>query len=145
MSYCDCDTDYDPPSFYSETTVKARKQHQCTECGGPILPGETYKRRSGKWDGEVRDYPECHLCVELREWATISMPCFCANTFETLHEKARDMVDDIRHKVPGIVFEWGRRIIKIERRRYGHWPRLTQRTAPRARRVASSQISSKER
>lgn len=117
MSYCECDDDYDAPEFYSETVVKARKQHRCTECFGPIYPGEQYMRRSGKWNGDVLDYPECHLCMELREWAKVSMPCFCANTFETLHEKAREMVDDIKREVPGITFEWGRRMVKIQRRK----------------------------
>jgi hypothetical protein len=117
VSYCECDYDDDRPEFFSEMVVRARKQHRCTECFGPIFSGETYKRRSGKWDGEFRDYPECYLCMELREWATVSMPCFCANTFETLHEKAREMVDDIKRDVPGITFEWGRRMIKIKRRK----------------------------
>lgn len=116
MSYCECDTDYDAPEFFSEHVAKARKQHRCCECGGPILPGEQYHNRTGKWDGEVTTYRECAPCMELRQWATISMPCFCANTFGTLHENAWEMIRDIAHTTPGVFFEFGRRIVKIKRR-----------------------------
>jgi hypothetical protein len=42
-----------------------------------------------------------------------------------LHENIRDMVTEVRSDVPrGFVFEWGRRMIAIQRRRHGvHWPR----------------------
>ena len=76
------------------------------ECGGPIYKGESYMRKDGKWDRGIESYCECHLCVELREWATISMPCFCANTFGTLHEKAREMMQDVSREVPGLFGEW---------------------------------------
>jgi hypothetical protein len=115
MSYCECDYDYDRPEFYTEAVVKARKPHRCTECFGPIFIGEHYKRRSGKWDGRVENYPECRRCMELRQWATISMPCFCANTFGSLHENAWEMVRDIANTIPGFFFEFGRRMVKIER------------------------------
>ena len=145
MSYCDCEYDGDAPSFFSQGVVKARKPHRCGECYGPIAKGESYKRSSGKWDGRVDVYTECESCMELRQWAEISVTCFCCNVFGELHEKIREMVDDIRSDIPGFMFEWGRRIIKIERRRYGYWPRQTQRqvqlarlAAQRATRLANS-------
>lgn len=125
IDYCDCNIDYsDRPEFYSEVVRKARKQYVCTECGGPISRGELYMRHAGKWDGQMAVYCECPACMELREWATISLPCFCAYEFGTLHDRVRAMVSDVRRIVPGFVFEWGRRMIRIERRRSGeHWPR----------------------
>lgn len=149
MSYCDCDYDGDAPSFFSQSVVKARKPHRCTECYGPIAKGDSYKRSSGKWDGRIDVYRECEGCMELRQWAEISVTCFCCNVFGELHERVTEMVDDIRHDIPGFMFEWGRRVINIERRRYGHWPRRDQRIARQARqaarRAASSTLPSQER
>jgi len=116
MSYCECDYDYDPPKFYREKVVRARKQHRCTECRGPILVGEVYFRRTGKW-ADVKTYRECALCMELRAWATISVPCFCCNIFGELHERVREMVHDVAPKVPGVFMEYGRRMVAIRRRR----------------------------
>lgn len=139
MSYCECSDDFDPPSFFSQSVVKARKPHKCTECGGPITKGDSYRRSSGKWDGRVDVYTECGLCMELRQWAEISMPCFCCNIFGELHDTVREMVDDIWHTIPGFRFEWGRRIVKIQRHRYGeHWPRKYLMSRPRGWRLTNS-------
>lgn len=118
MSYCECDYDsYDRPEFYVEHWVKkARKQHRCDECYGPIYVGEGYKSISGKWD-RVMTFRECHLCDEMREWAKISMPCFCSNEFGTLQERCREMMQDVCREVPDFFYEWFRRVIKIERRK----------------------------
>ena len=118
MSYCECDYDDNPPRFFSATVVKsARTQHKCCECNGPIMPGETYTRRSGSWyPGEIDTYCECHLCMELRDWAKISMPCFCCNIFGDLHDKVREMVGDVAPKTPGFFVEYGRRMVKIRQR-----------------------------
>jgi hypothetical protein len=120
--------------------VKARKQHNCYECRGAINPGESYERAAGKWDGDFCEFKTCSRCAELRQWAQISVPCFCW-TYGELHENIRDMVTEVRPDVPrGFVFEWGRRMIKIERHKYGqHWPRRRA----RSRRVA--QIASEHR
>jgi hypothetical protein len=118
MSYCECDyDDYEGPEFFVMHVVKARKPHRCYECGGPIFAKEKYKRSTGKWDGEVITYRECCGCMEMREWAEISVPCFCCNLLGDLHETIREMVEDVRHTVPGFFFEYGRRYIKLKRRR----------------------------
>lgn len=117
MSY-DCSCDYDAPEFYHKETRKARFPHKCGECRGPISPGETYEHVRGKWNGDIDSYKTCALCVELREWATISVPCFCGS-HGNLHDDVRAMVDEVRHGVPGFIFEWGRRMVKINRQR-GH-------------------------
>lgn len=122
MTY-DCYCDYDQPEFCNISTVKARKEHKCEECRATIQPGDKYKRTVGKWEGDLLTFATCGLCDELQQWASISVPCFCW-AYGELHEEVRDMVDQIKVDVPGIVFEWGRRMIKIERVRYGkHWPR----------------------
>lgn len=122
--YDACSCDYDPPDFCSVVTRKARKRHVCDECRAIIQPRDTYEYVFGSWEGSLGEFKICALCLELRQWAKISVPCFCW-CYGDMHENIRDMVDEVRHDVPrGFVFEWGRRIIKIERKRYGqHWPR----------------------
>lgn len=124
MSYDACSCDYEPFEFCNIETRKARKEHRCHECYATIPAGETYEHVRGKCEGEIMVFNTCALCLELRRWAQISVPCFCF-AYSTLHENIRDMVTEVRRDVPrGFIFEWGRRIIKIERRRYGvHWPR----------------------
>ena len=115
VDYCECDYDGDAPEFCNVAFVRARKEHRCYECSGKIAPGEKYRRVVGKWNGDLETYRECGLCNELRQWAEISVPCFCANTFGTLHERVRAMVADVSPKIPGFFMEYGRRMIRIRR------------------------------
>lgn len=132
MTYDACSCDFDQPEFCGTRTVKARKAHRCYECRGPIEAGEEYEYTFGKWEGDIGTFKTCMLCAELRQWARISVPCFCWY-YGDLHENVRDLVSEVRPDVPaGFVFEWGRRMIKIERRRTGqHWPRQWERRRPR--------------
>lgn len=114
MSYCNCEVD-DPPQFYVEGTRRARKQHRCVECGGPIPVGTVHRYMSGKWDSRVETFRECPLCTEVRQWAKISVDCFCSNTFSELHDDCREMVRDLGHLVPGWFMEYGRRVVRIVR------------------------------
>ena len=115
--YCDCDYDY-PPEWWKTTYVKAaRKQYRCDECFGPINIGESYKRSVGVFEGEFMSFQECALCGELREWAVISMPCFCAYEIGSLHERVQRMVRDVAAKTPGFFMEYGRRMVKIRARK----------------------------
>jgi hypothetical protein len=115
VSY-DCSCDYDPPSWYSQRNVKAaRKEHQCEECGCTIRIGEPYEDTCGMWDGYVSRFKTCLRCVALRQWARISVPCFCW-AHGNLHDDVKTMVGEVRRQVPGFFFEYGRRMVKIERR-----------------------------
>jgi hypothetical protein len=123
MTYDACYCDYDPPTFCTIKTVKGRKEHKCDECRGPIAVGEQHEYVSGKWDGDLQWFRTCPLCLELRQWALISVPCFCFG-YSNLHQDVIDMVQEVAPGVPGFVFEWGRRMIKIDRHKTGlHWPR----------------------
>lgn len=113
MSY-DCYCDYDPPEFCAHRMVKARKQFRCEECGHRIQPGQLYERTSGKWDGYFCTFVTCRHCAGLREWARISVPCFCW-TYGNVLEDIRDMVAQVRRDVPGFFFEYGRRVIAAKR------------------------------
>lgn len=113
MSY-DCYCDYDPPEWMSQRDVKAaRKSHKCYECRAPIFVGEPYEYTSGKWGGCHSTFHTCARCQELREWARISVPCFCCG-FGNLHEDVHEMVlAVVRDAPPGFFMEYGRRIVKI--------------------------------
>lgn len=65
-----CDYDgYDNvmPEFYSRKIRRARKQHECSECGDKINPGERYEYVSGKWDGYFDVFHTCETCKRIRE------------------------------------------------------------------------------
>jgi hypothetical protein len=112
-----CFCDYEQPEWISHTQVKAaRKAHKCSECGAIIPSGSPYEYVCGKWDGCVDTFNICPLCKELRQWATISVPCFCW-AYGHLHSDVREMVSETRYNVPGFFFEYGRRMVKIKRAR----------------------------
>ena len=119
MSYYDsaCYCDYDQPEWITVRKVKAaRKPHKCSECRAIIPAGAAYEYVTGKWDGHVQTFRTCVLCKELRDWATISVPCFCW-AYSNVHEDVREMVSEVRHGVPGFYFEYGRRMVRIKRAR----------------------------
>ena len=47
---------------------KARKNHQCSECGRTILPREVYERWTGLTDGLWDSCATCAHCLKAREW-----------------------------------------------------------------------------
>lgn len=111
----ECYCDYDPPAWITTREIKAaRKPHRCDECGAHIAPGDPYEYVCGKWNGYVDRFHTCRLCRELRQWAMISVPCFCW-AYGNLHDDVREMVREVAHKVPGMFFEYGRRMIQIKR------------------------------
>jgi hypothetical protein len=106
-----CSCDYDPPAWI--TRVKAaRKLRRCDECGCDIRPGESYENVCGK----VSTFHTCVRCVELREWACISVPCFCWTYGGEMHEEVREMVREVAPHIPGFFMEFGRRMVKIRQR-----------------------------
>lgn len=53
---------FDPADkVLQDKMVKARKEHTCTNCKGPILPGTQYRRAVGIIEGEIH---ECKYCAE---------------------------------------------------------------------------------
>jgi hypothetical protein len=117
MTYA-CSCDYDMPEFCSTRAVAhARKTHLCIECRTIIQPGQAYTYIFGKWEGYVDEFCHCRLCAELLECARISVPCFCWE-YGNLHDNVREMVHEVRHDVPGMMFEWGRRMVRIKREKH---------------------------
>ena len=111
--YCSCD--YDRPEFISETAVKARKAHECVECGATIAPGETYRRIVGKWDGEISQYTWCTACCDVHAYITAHVPCFCW-LYTTLHDDALACAAEAGKEAPGLWFGVARRVVKATRR-----------------------------
>jgi hypothetical protein len=58
--------DYETPDLYSQRTVKAKKEHKCSECGYTIQPGEQYEYVFGVWGGVPNTYKTCMRCIDLR-------------------------------------------------------------------------------
>ncbi len=60
---CEWSADYDEQcSVYNETDRKARKQHECDSCSGPIVKGEIYRYVSGVFDGSGFSLKQCAEC-----------------------------------------------------------------------------------
>lgn len=51
---------------HSSTIRRARKQHNCYECGDTIQSGTKYEYVSGIWDHEPMSHKTCLSCVEIR-------------------------------------------------------------------------------
>jgi hypothetical protein len=52
--------------FFDHVERKARKPHQCFECGRMIQPGERYEYSSGKLYG-YRTFEQFHQCAHCRQ------------------------------------------------------------------------------
>lgn len=62
-----CFVDSVPPDFFRTEERRARKSHQCTECGGAIEVGSRYTFVAGRWDGgAVSTFKICAPCTLLR-------------------------------------------------------------------------------
>ncbi len=63
-----CTTDYDPPSIYNVREHRAKKEHQCSECGSIIKIGEPYRTHFGVWDGRASTFKSCNYCMIPQDW-----------------------------------------------------------------------------
>ena len=52
------------PQYYTSAERKARKAHECCECGAPILLGEEYLQVNACWEGKPKTYRQHQLCAE---------------------------------------------------------------------------------
>lgn len=115
----DCYCDYDPPSVWSETNIKAaRKQHKCEECGRTIEAGEPYNYVWGIWDGYDQTFKTCQNCKALRDFVTISTPCYCwahGDSFEGLKEHLWECHKRAPDEMSGVMFRAQRMIVAIKK------------------------------
>lgn len=61
------DVDAEMPEWFTEKMVRARKAHQCGECGCEIQPGQRYERATGEWYGEFVTHATCVPCASMRD------------------------------------------------------------------------------
>ena len=116
MSY-ECVCDWDPPSLYTSTIVKAaRKEHQCEECRRTIKSGESYELVWGMWDGRPDTFKTCSHCLALRDWVKAHVPCFCW-AHGNIREDALAAAEGYAHEAPGLLFGAYRREVAIRRAR----------------------------
>lgn len=107
---CSCDS-YSYP--YRSAMRTAKKQHKCYECSLPILPGERYQYATGKCDGSWFESHACPRCLDLIEFVTAHVPCFCYEHGNAI-ECALACADMAGIEAPGLYFGALRRYAKIK-------------------------------
>ena len=61
-----CSIDLESCSKFTEKIVnKARKDHECDCCGGPIPKGTSYLKHFSVFDGSVTNEKQCPACTEM--------------------------------------------------------------------------------
>jgi hypothetical protein len=86
-----CAIDYERPEFCTRTQPTARKIQQCDECRRYILPGESYERVFGKWEGRVNTFKTCAHCRVLQKWLVRECDGFLYGGLEEeIEEHARE-------------------------------------------------------
>jgi uncharacterized protein with PIN domain len=55
------------PEAHRTVDRRARKPHRCSECGGEIPKGATYRYDSGVFEGAPYSYKRCLRCIALVE------------------------------------------------------------------------------
>jgi len=86
---CDCAyVDVDCSGIILEQRLyKARKQHQCCNCGRVIESKEEYEKAVGIWDGDFDTYKTCEACLSLRA------AFFCGSYHFDFYEDLRNHID----------------------------------------------------
>ena len=64
VNFSDACDDADPAEFCTSRIVKAKQSHTCSECGGQIHAGETYRLVVYKFEGEFGSDKVCDPCRE---------------------------------------------------------------------------------
>lgn len=113
---CYCD-DVDGPSVSDEKTVRARKHHKCSGCGGAIVAGETYRHLWGVWDGKASTFKWCTDCLELEAWAEAHVPCICWDDVGRIHDTILDAMSEYDAECPGLYDEAKAKIAEVRDRR----------------------------
>lgn len=62
-----CEIDLEPADVFLDTSHKARKEHRCACCGGPIARGERYLRHFQVFEGTAISERCCAACAADRE------------------------------------------------------------------------------
>ncbi len=119
MSY-DCSCDYDAPTVFRSSIVRAKKEHRCDECSALIRVGEQYQYVFGVWDGYPSSQYVCEHCRDIRTFVKNNIPCFCW-CYGSMLDDAKEAIQEayIRagDEVRGVAFGFGRLLVKAKRAR----------------------------
>jgi hypothetical protein len=90
---CSCELDYGDygqVDIIENRTVKARKEHICTECKDIINIGDKYERTKYSFDGDFMTNKCCYACLEIRYK-------FCVGAYPIgwMYDELRNCFDDI--------------------------------------------------
>lgn len=102
-----CSCDCEQPSAYWVETRQARKAHTCSECAGPINPGESYRHVRGVWDREPGTIKTCGACLDLEAW--VEEVAGCRPCHSELVEGAEDELRYLNGpRTPEVRRQWWR-------------------------------------
>jgi hypothetical protein len=91
---CEIEAGYgEAPSFAKETKPTAKKEHVCSECGGPILPGEQYERVTGKYDGDFFIHKICPHCLSIID------VFFCSFCLGCMKDEIEVLIDETKGEI----------------------------------------------
>lgn len=86
---CTCEI-FDPPDFSDSGWRKARKGHNCVECGCVIEAGNRYHYYSSKYDGYVSTSKTCRRCWQLWEAFEKFEGQSCGYVIGSMREQVRE-------------------------------------------------------
>lgn len=96
-------------AHFTDTHPRARKEHQCDDCGRTIRPGEKYRRGAGMDGATAWTWKECTHCEVLVEWFyRIDEVRDEGHTPETFADWEPTTINELRLKV-GWRRKWTRR------------------------------------
>jgi len=84
----------DAPDVFSQTEPRARKEYVCGECDAKILPGQRYRRETGKWKDSWNTHITCIACAAMRD-DRMSCGYFYGQIWNDLAECLRGPCDDM--------------------------------------------------
>jgi hypothetical protein len=97
------------PTLTCEVRRKARKAHQCYECGKGIRVGEHYFRCSSLTDGHWSGWDQCHVCARIEKAhadAEHSMGGNSSYIIGELREQVRECIAEEPHYLIAFRAAW---------------------------------------
>ena len=79
------------PDVYVDHIRHARKEHKCSECGRPIMPGEIYRSHFYVYDGNADTSKTCSHCCVGQDWLAHNCGGYIfEQVIEEIHEHAEE-------------------------------------------------------
>lgn len=105
-----CSTNGEPVTVLLDTNRKARKPHQCDECGRTIRPSEIYEEQRYKLEGRVYTHATCAHCLIPRAWlATNCEAWIYGGVHEDIAEHVTEypsLAEPLKRLADGMACKW---------------------------------------